>query len=408
MGEGAPVDVATVLCQWATGGLAYLWVTTRRREVGLGYGWLLRSLYGAIAIIAAVTGFVFQPDAVRDLACIAMAACAGATLVRSVLPTVPAAGPREPVGSFDSDGAVPVDSSPRRTIEGFDPRWDFAAPLAGVVGVVAAGLGASGDVNPVLHLARVVAGTAFLGVVSNSMLLGHWYLVQPACAGSRCAPRQPGLEVGLLLLPTGMIAVLGGSIDAATAACWARACASGARSGWLRSIRGRHRHRGGLAAAARPGIPCESCGVSSVFGEQKEHAVRMVLALREELGASAGTVTRVAPQLGYGVVLGPQVGRSGRDRRGCPCGAELDRRARSYDGCARRTASCVGQTRSCSGRRLVPGRAGRRGRSPGRSAGSASLTSGSSASETNTTLTRAMPPSTPLRRRLRGIAACTR
>ena len=30
-------------------------------EVGLGYGWLLRSLYGAIAVIAAVTGFVFQP-----------------------------------------------------------------------------------------------------------------------------------------------------------------------------------------------------------------------------------------------------------------------------------------------------------------------------------------------------------
>ena len=35
--------------------------------------------------------------------------------------------------------------------------------------------------------------------------------------------------------------------------------------------------------------------------EQKEHAVRMVLALRAELGTSAGTVTRVARQLGYGV-----------------------------------------------------------------------------------------------------------
>ncbi len=34
--------------------------------------------------------------------------------------------------------------------------------------------------------------------------------------------------------------------------------------------------------------------------EQKDHAVRMVLALREELGSSAGTVTRVARQLGYG------------------------------------------------------------------------------------------------------------
>ncbi len=34
--------------------------------------------------------------------------------------------------------------------------------------------------------------------------------------------------------------------------------------------------------------------------EQKKHAVRMVFALREELGTSSGTVTRVARQLGYG------------------------------------------------------------------------------------------------------------
>ncbi len=35
--------------------------------------------------------------------------------------------------------------------------------------------------------------------------------------------------------------------------------------------------------------------------EQKEQAVRMVLALRVELGTSQGTVKRVADQLGYGV-----------------------------------------------------------------------------------------------------------
>ncbi|WP_419916247.1 hypothetical protein [Candidatus Poriferisodalis sp.] len=216
MTEGAPVDVATVMCQWATGGLAYLWVTTRRREVGLGYGWLLRSLYGVIAAIGAVTGFVFQPNAVRDVACIAMAVCAGATLVRSAVPNVPGAEFQAPASS---DSGAPADSSSRRTIEGFDPRWDLAAPLAGLVGVVAAGLGASGDIAPALHLARVVVGAAFLGAVSNSMLLGHWYLVQP---GLRREPlrelvRHLGglwpIEVGLLLLPTGMIAVLTGSID---------------------------------------------------------------------------------------------------------------------------------------------------------------------------------------------------
>ena len=219
MAEGAPVDVATVLCQWATGGLAYLWVTTRRREVGLGYGWLLRSLYGAIAAIAAVTGFVFQPNAVRDAACIAVAVCAFATLARSARPDSSAAGSVESHQVDGSDEAEPAEPRPRRTIEGFDPHWDLAAPLVGVVGVVAAGLGSSGDINPILHLARVVVGTAFLGVVSDSMLLGHWYLVQP---GLRREPlrelvRHLGavwpFEVVLLLVPTGMVAVLSGSID---------------------------------------------------------------------------------------------------------------------------------------------------------------------------------------------------
>ena len=47
------LDGATFLLQWATGGLAFLWVTTRRREVSLGYGWLLRGVYGVLAIGAA-------------------------------------------------------------------------------------------------------------------------------------------------------------------------------------------------------------------------------------------------------------------------------------------------------------------------------------------------------------------
>ena len=40
------LDLATVLAQWATGGLLFCWVTTRRREVGIGYGWLLRISFG--------------------------------------------------------------------------------------------------------------------------------------------------------------------------------------------------------------------------------------------------------------------------------------------------------------------------------------------------------------------------
>ena len=33
---------ATFCLQWSTGGVLFLWVTTRGREVGIGYGWLLR------------------------------------------------------------------------------------------------------------------------------------------------------------------------------------------------------------------------------------------------------------------------------------------------------------------------------------------------------------------------------
>ena len=38
------------------GGLLFLWVTTRRREVGLGYGWLLRGIYGVMAAGAVAAG----------------------------------------------------------------------------------------------------------------------------------------------------------------------------------------------------------------------------------------------------------------------------------------------------------------------------------------------------------------
>src|SRR5207244_7330152 len=61
------LDGATVLLQCATGGLAFLWVTTRRREVGLGYGWLLRTIYATFAVASIVVGVIFDPVAVREV-----------------------------------------------------------------------------------------------------------------------------------------------------------------------------------------------------------------------------------------------------------------------------------------------------------------------------------------------------
>jgi len=43
------LDAATVLLQWATGGMFFCWFTTRRRVAGLGYGWLLRIVYACFA-----------------------------------------------------------------------------------------------------------------------------------------------------------------------------------------------------------------------------------------------------------------------------------------------------------------------------------------------------------------------
>jgi len=164
------LDAGVVLLQWATGGLFFLWVTTRSKQAGPGYSWLLKGVYAALAIGAAFAG---QP-----LAGAAVAATALATLSR-----------RRPVA------------------------LDLVAPIIGLVGLVAATHDHS------LELARTLAGAAFLGCVSDAMLLGHWYLVQPKLGRAPLNELNLWLvciwpfEVGALLWPTGMVSVLRGTID---------------------------------------------------------------------------------------------------------------------------------------------------------------------------------------------------
>jgi hypothetical protein len=128
------LDAATVLLQWSTGGLFFLWLTTRRREVGIGYGWLLRSIYAVVAIGAAFAGRRWQPVAV-------------------------------------------------------------------------------------LAVARTVVGATFLGAVTDAMLLGHWYLVQPGLGRGPVRELVTAVilvwpvEVAVLLWPPGMVSVLKGTID---------------------------------------------------------------------------------------------------------------------------------------------------------------------------------------------------
>jgi hypothetical protein len=218
------LDAATVFLQWATGGLLFLWVTTRRREVGIGYGWTMRVTFGLFAALAAWVGLtVIETVPVREAASIGVVLATGVALAVSIVRRkAGVAGQRETeerrstrvaeMTGIDRDVQVFDADAPE-----FPPGLDLVAPVIGAIGLIAAGF-AAGD--PVwLSVSRTLVGAAFLGAVTDAMLLGHWYLVQPGL------PRAPLLElvkwvqwlcvpeVVLLLVPVGMVSVLNGTID---------------------------------------------------------------------------------------------------------------------------------------------------------------------------------------------------
>jgi hypothetical protein len=225
------LDAATLLLQWATGGLAFLWITTRGRLVSLGYGWLLRGVYGVFALGALGaelrSGHSGAAHTVFLVGALGVAAAAGIALVVSVLRRdagVGAARARADAAAVrvaamtGRDPADPTDTvEPVTRGPEFPPALDIPAPVVGLVGLLAA-TGFTGGPTA-LTAARLVVGAAFLGVVTDAMLLGHWYLTQPGL------PRAPikelvrwaawvwPIEVLVFLLPPGMIGVLAGRHD---------------------------------------------------------------------------------------------------------------------------------------------------------------------------------------------------
>jgi len=219
------IDVhgATVLLMWATGGLAFLWVTTRRREVGLGYGWTMRITWIVVAVLAVVTGIAGEPHWPREIAAIAMIVASLAALAVSVQ--------RKSAGVTGQADVVQRRTARVAEMTGIDrdeqrfdrdaaefPPWlDLVGPAFGLIALIAGGLHAEGP--PLLSVARVLIGAAFLGAISDAMLLGHWYLVQPGMARAPLLElvRATGLlwlpHVVVFLLPTGMWSVLNGTID---------------------------------------------------------------------------------------------------------------------------------------------------------------------------------------------------
>jgi hypothetical protein len=219
------LDAATVLLQWATGGMAFCWFTTRRREVGLGYGWLLRGIYLAMAVGAFVAGLAFGVVPVREAASLGVAA--GCALALAVSVARRRAGVRGQRAEHDRRTArvaamTGIERSATTPPDGttgpeYPPQLDLVPAAIGVVGLVAAGLDAGG--NPVVAVLRTLAGAAFLGSITDAMLLGHWYLVQPGLPRGLLNELADAViwvwpfEVLALLLPTGMISVWTGAVD---------------------------------------------------------------------------------------------------------------------------------------------------------------------------------------------------
>jgi len=223
------LEVSTFLVQWATGGLAFLWVTGRRRVVGLGYGWLLRGVFGALAVLGVVAAIASGAHGtgatIRVAGAVGLAVATAVALAMSVV--LRHAG----VGGLRAQRAARVarvaamlgreapSANGDRTEQAreFPPSLDLVAPAFGVIALAGA---AAADGGPYpLTFARFVVGAAFLGVVTDAMLLGHWYLVQPGLSRApikelvRLTAFVWPVEVALLLIPTGMVQVLNGTID---------------------------------------------------------------------------------------------------------------------------------------------------------------------------------------------------
>ena len=175
------LDAATFLLQWATGGIAFLWFTLRSQEISIGYSKLLRGVFGSLAIFAVAAGFYFDKVLIREIASIAVALIAFATVAKK------------------------------------SSKFDLVAVAIGAIGLVASVV-TSNDAN-LVDLLRVLVGAAFLGAVTDLMLLGHWYLVQPGMTRKLLNELTNmllviwPLEIFVMILPTGMISVLNGTID---------------------------------------------------------------------------------------------------------------------------------------------------------------------------------------------------
>jgi hypothetical protein len=219
------LDAATFLLQWATGGLAFLWITTRRREVSLGYGWLLRGVFGVMALAATAIFATQELTVARSIALagsIGMVLSTGGALVVSIVRRRAGVRGREEVRVERRArvaamvGREALEMPERERLSEFPPALDLVGPALGKLALLASAVFAGGPF--LLAAARLLVGAAFLGAVSDAMLLGHWYLVQPGLPRDaikelvRWTAIVWPFELAVFLWPTGMVQVLNGVV----------------------------------------------------------------------------------------------------------------------------------------------------------------------------------------------------
>ncbi len=183
----------------------------------------MRGTYALMAFGAAASGGLLDDQPVRAWAALATGLTASAVLALSIARK--GAGVAGQHAEHDRRSARVAEMTgiersvavaERRGVE-FDPRLDLIAPAIAVIGLVAAGIDAGG--NHTLAVVRTLVGAAFLGAITDAMLLGHWYLVQPGLARRylielvRWVTWLTPVEVAVMLVPTGMVSALRGTID---------------------------------------------------------------------------------------------------------------------------------------------------------------------------------------------------
>lgn len=229
LGNVISLDLATVLLQWATGGMLFCWFTTRRRIASLGYGWLLRGVYFCFAAGSLAAGLSFGTVPIREAASVGvMASCLLALGVSVQRKSAGVSGARaeydrrsERVAAMTGIDRT-VDSPADGDEDGpigpeFPPILDLVPAIIGSIGLLAAAVDAGGNTS--VAIARTLVGAAFIGALSDGMLLGHWYLTQPGLPRvllnemvNAIAWLWPA-EVLVMLLPTGMVSALLGTVD---------------------------------------------------------------------------------------------------------------------------------------------------------------------------------------------------